>query len=191
MMVGHVVKEDDGLILVDPPVRPGLPHLLASYGAVRAIILTTHDHTRGSRYLSDWFGCPIYVPAQADRDRLHYGRVVQAKTYEDGMGLPGNLVARRMVVTLVGDRPYMDEMILQRKDALLIGDLAAGNPDGTLAVSPEQFSASGQLKQKTAAVARALLGRLTVPPQLVLSGHGWPFSGDWQGQLAKRMPVDA
>ncbi len=117
MMVGHVVKAEEGLVLVDPPVLPGLPRMLASFGAVRAIILTTHDHTRGSRYLSDLFGCPIYAPAQADRSRLGIGRIDQPLRYEDDMTLPGDLVARRMVVTPAGGRPYMDEMILQGKGA--------------------------------------------------------------------------
>lgn len=191
MMVGHVIKGDDGLVLVDPPVIPGLPRMLSSFGVVRAIILTTHDHTRGSRYLGDLFGCSIYAPAHAERSRLQVGRVDQPAWYEDAMALPGGLVARRMVVTLAGGRPYMDEMVLQGKGVLFIGDLVAGTPDGSLAVCPEQFPGAGEWEQKTEAVARGLLGRISVPPQLVLPGHGWPFSGDWQGELTKRMPGDA
>ncbi|MHB1956179.1 MAG: MBL fold metallo-hydrolase [Sulfobacillus sp.] len=191
MMVGHVIKAEEGLVLVDPPVVPGLPRMLASFGAVRAIILTTHDHTRGSRYLSDLLGCPIYVPAQAERSRLEVGRIDQPLWYEDAMVLPGDLVARRIVVTLSGGRSYMDEMMLQAKGVLFMGDLVAGNPDGTLAVCPEQFPGVDQLEQKTDAVARALLGCTGFMPRLVLSGHGYPFSGDWQDALTKRMSVDA
>ena len=72
-----------------------------------------------------------------------------------------------------------------------MGDLVAGNPDGTLAVCPEQFPGVGQLEQKTEAVACTLSERISFPPQLVLSVHGYPFSGDWQEQLTKRMSVDA
>ena len=190
MMVGHVIKGDDGLVLIDPPVLPGLPRMLASFGAVCAIILPTHDHTRGSRYLSDVFECPIYAPEQAERGRLGVGRVDQPKWYEDGVAIPGDMVARRMVVTLDGAPPYMDEMILQRQDVLFIGDLVAGKPDGTLAVCPEQFPGVGQLEQKSKAVARVLLERIDFVPQLVLSGHGSPFSGDWLDELTKRVSVD-
>lgn len=45
MMVRHVIKVGEGMVLVDPPVLPGLPRMLVSFGAVRAIILTTYDHT--------------------------------------------------------------------------------------------------------------------------------------------------
>lgn len=191
IMVGHVIKGDKGLVLVDPPVLPGLPRMLESMGAVQAIILTTHDHSRGSRYLSDLWGCPIYAPVHADRSRLQIGRVAEPEWYEDAMTLPGGLVAHRVVVTLAGNQRYMDEMLLQSNDILFIGDLAAGNPDGTLAVCPEQFPGVGSLDQKTEAVARALMGRIVIPPRLVLAGHGWPFSGSWQAELAKRLPADA
>lgn len=191
IMVGHVIKGDEGLVLVDPPVVPGLPRMIESVGAVRAIILTTHDHTRGSRYLSDLWDVPIYAPVHADRSRLQVGHVAEPEWYEDATMLPGSLVARRVAVTLAGNRPYMDEMLLQRKDVIFIGDLAAGNPDGTLAACPEQFPGVGSLEEKTEAVARALLGCSAIPPRLVLTGHGWPFSGSWQAELAKRIPADA
>lgn len=58
-MVGHVMKDEAGLILIDPPVVPGLPQFLMSLGPARAIVLTTHDHTRGSRYLSEALSCPM------------------------------------------------------------------------------------------------------------------------------------
>ncbi len=49
MMVGHVIKDDEGLVFVGPcSSRPAV--FLASLGPVRAILLSTHDHTRGSRY---------------------------------------------------------------------------------------------------------------------------------------------
>ncbi|MCL5116961.1 MAG: MBL fold metallo-hydrolase [Firmicutes bacterium] len=187
MMVGHVLKEEDRLTLVHPPVLPGLPDVLASLGSVRAIILTTHDHTRGSRYLSDLFACPIYAPVQADRSRLDAGRVQRPEWYEESTPLPGGLVARRTIVTMSDGRPYMDEMSLQRSDVLFIGDLLTGNLDGTLAVCPEQFPGVSDVEQKTAKVARALLGSIGSAPRLVLAGHGWPFSGDWQAALTKRV----
>ncbi|NMP23710.1 MBL fold metallo-hydrolase [Sulfobacillus harzensis] len=187
MMVGHVMKADDGLVLVDPPVIPDLPRVLASVGAVRAIILTTHDHTRGSRYLSDLFSCPLYAPVHADRGRLQVGRVEKPVWYEDGTHLPGGLVARRIVVTVPDDRPYMDEMSLERSDVLFVGDLLAGTLGGTLAVCPEQFPGVRQVEEKGRAVAGALLASISSPPRLVLAGHGWPFSGNWQAELTKRI----
>ena len=188
MMVGHVIRDDDGLTLVDPPVVPGLPSYLASLGSVRAIVLTTHDHTRGSRYLSDLFSCPVFAPVQADRTRLQAGRVERPEWYEDHADLPGHLVARRAAVTLSNGRPYMDEMMLQRSDVLFIGDLLAGKPDGTLAVCPEQFPGASDVAGKTAAVARTLLREITSPPQLILAAHGWPFAGLSRAALIQRVP---
>lgn len=37
MMVRHVIKVEEGMVLVDPAVLPGLPRMLVSFGAVRAI----------------------------------------------------------------------------------------------------------------------------------------------------------
>ncbi len=186
-MVGHLIKNQDGLVLVDPPVVPGLPQLLTGMGLVRAIVLTTPDHTRGSRYLSEVLSCPIYAPGHADRDRLKVGRVESPEWYEDGMELPGHLRAQRAVVKLPNGRAYMDEMMLQRQDALLVGDLLAGNPDGSLAVCPEQFPGVSGVDEKTRAVAQAILEKVTSPPPLILTGHGWPYAGNGASRLRERM----
>lgn len=109
LMVGHVIRDQKTWVLIDPPVIPGLPRYLSSMGTIQAIILTTHDHTRGSRYLSDAFSCPIYAPRFANHERLEQGRVEQPEWYDDSARLPGNLVAHRIRVT-VEENPYMDEM---------------------------------------------------------------------------------
>lgn len=36
MMVGHVIKAEEGVGLVDPPVVPGMPRILVSFGVVHA-----------------------------------------------------------------------------------------------------------------------------------------------------------
>lgn len=92
-MVGHVLKDVAGLILMDPPVVPGLPQFLMGLGPVRAMVLTTHDHTRGSRYLNEALSCPRWAPAQANRDRLKLGRVMDPGWFDDGAVLLGRLRA--------------------------------------------------------------------------------------------------
>ncbi len=148
-----------------------------SMGTARAIVLTTPDHTRGSRYLSEALSCPIWAPAQADRDRLKLGRVRDPEWYDNGAELPGGLRARRTVVSWPNGRTYMDEMMLQSTDALFIGDLLAGNLDGSVAVCPEQFPGVAQVDEKTR-VAQAMLQTVPSAPRLLLTGHGWPVTGD-------------
>lgn len=75
LMVGHIIRSEETYVLIDPPVIPGLPQYLSTIGRIETIILTTHDHTRGSRYLSDAFACPVYAPRFSHRDRLERGRV--------------------------------------------------------------------------------------------------------------------
>ncbi len=58
MVSGYVITDNAGLILVDPPVLSWPAYFLASLGPVRAILLTTHDHTRWSRCLSDLLSGP-------------------------------------------------------------------------------------------------------------------------------------
>lgn len=86
MMAGPVITGNAGLILVGPPVLPGLPYFLASLGPVRD---SSHhdDHTRGSRYLSDLLSGPIYPPVRADRNRLQFGCVENPEWYEDNAHL--------------------------------------------------------------------------------------------------------
>lgn len=184
LMAGHLVTTSDGFVLIDPPVVPGLGDFLERFGRAHAIILTTHDHTRGSRYLSDRFGAPILVPEQADEARLAQGRVVPAGAYRDGQTLPGGITARRVPVW-VDQSLYLDEMLLIRGDAALLGDVASGWLDGSIECCPEQFVPSPALA-KVAASCRALRESVPTDVQLLLPGHNYPISGDWQHRSMKK-----
>lgn len=174
MMVGHILTGSDDIVLIDPPVVPGLARHLQLLGHVSAIVLTTHDHTRGSRFLSDWFKCPIYVPEQADHTRLRYGRVEHPVPYREGVLFNGIVALRARAV--VDGALYLDEMVLSVGQAVFIGDLAAGRLDGSVAVCPEQFHPDPAPK-KIHAVSRALLEAIPDETALILPGHGYPIAG--------------
>ncbi len=169
LMAGHLVTTSDGFVLIDPPVVPGLGDFLERFGRAHAIILTTHDHTRGSRYLSDRFGAPILVPEQADEARLAQGRVVAAGAYRDGQTLPGGITARRVPVW-VDQSLYLDEMLLIRGDAALLGDVASGRLDGSIECCPEQFvpgpRQSGSVVPRTSGIRSHGRPAVVARPQL-------------------------
>ncbi|HBQ96582.1 MAG TPA: hypothetical protein DD856_17625, partial [Sulfobacillus sp.] len=91
MMVGPLIQGNQGVVLIDPPMRPDLPATLQALGGVLAIILTTHDHTRGARYLGQTFRAPIYVPAQASRTNLIRAGINNPVFYDETTPLPLDL----------------------------------------------------------------------------------------------------
>lgn len=77
----------------------------------------------------------------------------------------------------------MDEMIVQREESLFVGDLAAGQLNGQLAICPEQFPGVVHTNDKAAAVRKALLDTLPKGIHAIYSGHGWPYHGNWPETL--------
>ncbi len=185
VMVGHGLVRDGEILLIDPPVIPGLPDLIKGFGHVEAIILTTNHHTRGTRYLVDRFNCPVYAPRYPSEARLAMARIHDAIAYRDREILPGNLAAKRIQV-FIGPkkRALIDEMALvsAQDHAAFIGDALVGHfgtPDLTVT-------------QKTAMACFAALGEaLPATVTLLLPGHGFPVAGDYKAQLAARFAFHA
>lgn len=46
IMEGHLIDNDGKLIIIDPPLVPGLLESMKRIGKVEAVLLTTLDHTR-------------------------------------------------------------------------------------------------------------------------------------------------
>lgn len=190
VMVGHLLQQDHQITLVDPPVVSGLLDALKALGPVTAIVLTTHDHTRGARYLHERLGCPVYVPEQANRDHIRHAGLREVTWYSEDSPLPGNLKAHRCRVTLPmwqdPELPYLDEMMLvTQHHAVITGDIVMGNPGGGIYGCPEGFNDPADPAKVTAALMtfRAVL---PIESQTLLAGHGQDLVGNLRQSLLLR-----
>src|SRR5260370_444639 len=62
MMVGHLLVRETGVVLVDPPMVPGLLEAAGRLGNLEAVLLTEQNHTRASRFIAKRAGIPVYLP---------------------------------------------------------------------------------------------------------------------------------
>ena len=189
MMVAHLLETGSGVVLVDPPLVPGLAAAMDVLGGVAAIVLTTADHTRGARWLSPRFDCPVHVPAQGDRKRLQGGGVTRPVFYEDGEMLPGGLTAVRCRVpepVWTSDGSYIDEMMLvTAAGAVLTGDVVLGTEAGGLLAAPEGFT--DDPKPETARQSLdAFRTALPSGAHTLLASHGADLVGTLELALAQR-----
>lgn len=183
LMVGHFLTAPTGVVLVDPPVVPGILATLQSWGPILAVVLTTHDHVRGAQWFQNASGAPVYLPRPAWEDPVRRGRL-SATPYGDGDQLPGGLAAHRIRVATVmwGDEAsaYVDEMALTTPDggALLTGDVAMGGPAGQVWPCPQGLVPQPD-PRKVAASRAALQALLAQHPSVhtLLAPHGHDVLG--------------
>lgn len=145
MMHGHLLISDDGLIMVDPPLIPGLLEASSRLGKLKAVILTTLDHTRGSRYISEKTGATLMVPDQ-DENQVDPASVMELKRFKKpekyGEGNVLGLKAYRLAFQgdSTGRVPGMDEFaLLTPGKELITGDIAVGTVDNRLSLAPEWY----------------------------------------------------
>ncbi|MDA8198915.1 MAG: hypothetical protein M0Z54_05735 [Thermaerobacter sp.] len=156
MMVGHALTTPAGVVLVDPPVVPGIQSALAGFGSVLGVVLTTHDHLRGAEWFHRTTGAPVHLPRLSyDQPGLR-DRLSRARPYDDGDELPGGLQAHRIRVPALmwDDGTYVDEMTLTTPDggALLTGDVVMGTPTGQLWACPEGLTLHPDPRKVTASL---------------------------------------
>lgn len=191
-MVGHLLLTPEGAVLIDPPLVPDLLHHLDRLGGVHAVILTTHDHTRGAGWLGRQVRCPVYVPLQSLDHPLIQAKMVEATPYRDGDRLPGRLVVQRIRVTLPmwddDQSAYVDEMALFTADGgVLTGDIAMGGPAGQLYLCPEGLSrpAAPHKVQASLSAFHAMMRRHPETHTL-LASHGQDLVGTLAAELRRR-----
>lgn len=183
LMVGHALATPTGVVLVDPPVVPGIQSVLAVFGYVLAMVLTTHDHVRGAEWLHRTTGAPVHLPRPSYEQPGTRARLSTARPYDDGDELPGGLVAHRIRVPGLmwdDDGTYVDEMALTTPDAgaLLTDDVVMGGPAGQLWARPQGLVAHPDPSKVTASLTalRELLSRLP-SVHTVLASHGTDLIG--------------
>jgi hypothetical protein len=192
VMVGHLLLTLEGAVLVGPPLVPGLLDHMDRLGVVHAVILTTHDHTRGAGWLGRRPSCPVYVPLQSLDHPLIEAKIVEATPYRDGDRLPGRLVAERIRVTLPmwddDQGAYVDEMALFTVDGgVLTGDIAMGGPAGQRYLCPEGLSrpAAPHKVQASLSAFHAMMQRHP-DTHTLLASHGHDLAGTLVLELRRR-----
>lgn len=146
MMYGHLILNEEGCVLVDPPYVPGLLEEVGRLGRIEAVIITTLDHARGARYIQRRTGASLYLPDQVrsatldPEQYLAWTGISNYETYgnEELFGL------KPFRITVKGgkgeDMPYMDERaLLTDHSELIAGDIAVGTENGELLIAPEWF----------------------------------------------------
>ena len=154
MMYGILMQNDEGSVLVDPPLVPGLLESLEKLGKVSSVVLTTLDHTRGAKYIARKTGATLYVPDQVKSTYVDPAAILKEKEITDCQKFteidePG---LRTFRVTVRGKEgsaiPWFDEFaFLTRGRELIVGDIATGTQGKRIKLAPEWFPANPPLER--------------------------------------------
>ncbi|MDA4127298.1 MAG: hypothetical protein OK452_08895 [Thaumarchaeota archaeon] len=136
MMFGHLFVRDSEIILIDPPYVPGLIESITRMGKPKAIILTSQNHARGSRYIREKTGATVYVPDQnpeavEPQDALATKEIGQFEKYSADTG---KLLGFEIF------KDFNDFALLTDQKEIIIADNVTGSADGRLLVYPEYVS---------------------------------------------------
>jgi glyoxylase-like metal-dependent hydrolase (beta-lactamase superfamily II) len=159
---GHLVVNDEGRALIDPPAMSAEDLAQAAkLASPTAIIITNRHHTRDAMTLAGHFKARILCH---ELDALGLPPAVRlGGVFRGGDRLPGGL----LVVTLLDQKsPGESALVLRKADAIILGDALIGKPAGSLDLLEAD-------KYKDAGRARDGIRRLLdYPFDAVLVGDG-------------------
>lgn len=132
-MFGHLLVGEGELVLVDPPLVPGLIKSMERIGRLKGIIITTGNHTRGAKYIAEKTGATIFLPDQDPeavdpKGAIAIKNIGSHETYGTG--------------DLLGLKAFKltDEYALvTKKNEMIVGDSAIGTVNGKAILTPEWF----------------------------------------------------
>ena len=133
MMVGHLFVRDTGVVLVDPPMVPGLLEAASRLGKLEAVLLTEQNHTRAARFIAKRANIPVYLP-ETIPEAVEPWEASRVKAI-------GNFEAYR-AGSVLGFKAYKfgeDYALLSDGKELLVGDNARGDHKGNVLIFPEWF----------------------------------------------------
>lgn len=146
IMYGHLVFDGKKCTMVDPPLVPGLLDSVNRIGKLEAIILTTLDHTRGAKYISEKTGATLFIPPQdkslaVDPEAVLAQKEIKDFQKYDTKEIQGLRPYRITVENKKTDKePWMDEFaLLTDHKEMIAGDIAIGTSDGKIFLAPEWF----------------------------------------------------
>ena len=182
MMVGHLFVRGTGVVFVDPPLVPGLIEAATKLGKPEAVILTTRNHTRATRYIAKKTGIRAYLPEQDpgvvdEREAPKVKEIGDFEVYKPG--------------SVLGFQAYMhgyDYVLLSGGKELLSGDNAVGDGEGKVALWPYWYNPAPSYPRPEE-VSEEFKGRLrkefkelvrTTGATSLLSSHGYDIIGTLQ-----------
>ncbi len=146
IMYGFLLVNEEGCVLIDPPLVPGLLDSVRRIGPLKAVILTTLDHTRGAKYISGKAGATMFIPDQVKSKAVDPEGVLQQKEIRDFQKYSSNDMfgLRPCRITVEGKKgdtiPWMDEFaLLTENRELIVGDIAIGTSSRKVMLAPEWF----------------------------------------------------
>jgi Metallo-beta-lactamase superfamily len=179
IMFGHLFVRESGIVLVDPPLIPSLIESINRIGKPEAIILTSQNHARGSKFIREKTGATIYVPDQDPKavepqDAQAVKEIGQFEKYSTGKLLGFEVF-----------KDFFDFALLTDHKEILIADNATGSPDGRLLVYPE-YVAHDPPHPPNETVLREFKNLVKKTEAVtLLAGHGYNIYGNLQ-DLADR-----
>ena len=183
MMNGHLYIQDDGFVLIDPPLMPGLLQGLGVFGKCDGVILLSGSHKRGSVMASNALGTILYVPEFAA------GQIQgkNVKSYKDGEKLAGDFKAIELEtkIGVFGDHPIHEMALLDSKNRIFICDACYGQPGGSLSIAPEGII-PGNTRQQALASLKAIVKVLPTGVNTAFFGHGTDIKGEFSKQVETR-----
>lgn len=146
MMEGHLIIGEGTCIAIDPPLVPGLLESIKRLGKLEAVVLTTTDHTRGSRYIASKTGARLLIPGQVESLSVNPETILEQKEIREYEMYGENEIygLKPLRITVEAEKteevPWLDEYaLLTPERELIVGDIAIGTPEGKLVIAPEWF----------------------------------------------------
>jgi len=187
MMVGHLFVRNTCVVFVDPPLVPGLIEEANKLGKPEAVILTTQNHTRATRYISKKIGIPAYLPemdprAVDPREAVKVKEIGDFKVYKTG--------------TILGFKAYKhmeDYVLLTDQKELLSADNAVGDSKGNVSLWPHWYNrgpsgpAPEEISQGFRDALKAQFKDLVkaTGATSLLAGHGYDVIGTLQARASE------
>lgn len=178
MMVGHLILKNSSCILVDPPYVSGLVESLKRLADSFSIVLTSQNHTRGTKYIASQIRVTIYVPEQEPdaiepKELLSVKEIGSFEKYSEGS-----------ILGLKVLKDFADYALLTEEKELIVADNARGTASGKLVVWPEcnphdpPYPPNETIHREFKNIIQ------TTGAKSLLAGHGYDIIGNLQ-ELAK------
>lgn len=183
LMNGHLYIQNDGYVLIDPPLMPELLQSLEAFGKCNGVILLSASHKRGSIMASGMLGATLCVPEFA----MGQIQAPGARAYRNGDRIAGDLEALELQtdVGVFGEHKLHEMVLLDSKKRAFISDACYGQPSGKLNFAPEEVI-PGHTEEQVKASASAIMRTIPNGVDTAFFGHGTDMKSGFSKQVEIR-----